>query len=58
MRAEIEVHRDDEGRLVGELGFGNHQTRSFIGVIELVGLIERSLETDRSDPPRDEGQPQ
>ena len=56
MRAEIEVHRDIEGRLVGELGVGDHEPRSFIGVLELVGLIERSLGADPSDARRDEGQ--
>jgi hypothetical protein len=57
MRAEIEVHRDDEGRLVGELELGDQRPRSFIGVIELVGLIERNLEADHPDACREKGQP-
>lgn len=55
MRAEIEVHRDDEGRLVGELGVGGCEARAFVGVMELVGLIERSLGTDQAGAPDHDG---
>lgn len=53
MRAELEVHRDNEGRLVGELDAGDHEPRAFIGVLELVRLIEQELGEERfhSDAP-------
>lgn len=57
MRAEIEVHRDDEGRLVGEVDTGDHEPRTFVGVLELVGLIERNLGATPSDAPGDAGRP-
>ena len=57
MRAEIEVHRDHEGRLAGELHVGDQRPRTFTGVMELVGLIERSLGADLPGPRRNEGQP-
>lgn len=57
MRAELEVHRDNEGRLVGELETADHEPRAFIGVLELVRLIEQELGEEHSDarfPSRDE----
>ncbi len=57
MRAEVEVRRDEQGRLVGEIHFGATDRQSFIGVVELVGLIERGLagEASGAGPP---GQPE
>jgi len=57
MRVAIEARRDEEGRLVGVLEAGNHERRAFVGVLELVGLIERELGDGRSDahfPSQDE----
>jgi hypothetical protein len=49
MRAEIDVRRDEEGRLVGEIGTVGEAPRAFIGVLELVGLIERSLGVEEAE---------
>lgn len=48
MRAEFEVRRDEQGRLVGEIHFGATEHQSFVGVVELVGLIERGLVDETS----------
>ena len=50
MRAVIEVERDDAGRLVGELDCAGGGGRPFVGLMELVGLIEDALEVGRAGP--------
>jgi hypothetical protein len=50
MRAVIDVARDPEGRLVGELDCRGAGSRPFTGLMELVGLIEDGLEADRARP--------
>lgn len=50
MRAVIDVARDPEGRLVGELDCPGAGSRPFSGLMELVGLIEDGLQFDRAGP--------
>lgn len=50
MRAVIEVARDREGRLVGEVDYAPVGRRPFTGLMELVGVLEDALETDRTGP--------
>jgi len=56
MRAEVEVHRDNGGRLVGELRVDGRERHSLIGVLELVCLIERGRGAALSDRRRGAGQ--
>ncbi len=57
MRAEVQVDRDNGGRLLGEPDVGGRGRHSFIGVPELVDPIGRSAGPGRSDPRRGAGQP-
>lgn len=50
MQATIEVERDEGGRLVGELDCTSNGRHPFIGLMELVGLIEDGLDADRGRP--------
>ena len=62
MRAVIDVARDREGRLVGDVKCSGCERRAFIGLMELVGLIEDGLDArcgasdskagGRTGPPR------
>ncbi len=55
MRAVIEVERDGEGRLVGVLDCSGPGRRRFVGLMELVGLLEDGLETAGEPPIASEG---
>lgn len=55
MRAVIEVERDGEGRLVGALDCSGPGSRRFIGLMELVGLLEDGLEAAGEPPAMPEG---
>lgn len=44
MRAVIEVERDSEGRLVGTIDGPGQTEQGFVGLMELVGLLEQGLE--------------
>ena len=55
MRAVIDVARDPEGRLVGELDCRGAGSRPFTGLMELVGLLEDALETAGEPPTVSEG---
>lgn len=55
MRAVIEVERDGEGRLAGVLDCSGAGRRRFIGLMELVGLLEDALEADPAPPAMPEG---
>ena len=56
MRAEVELDRDNGGRLLGEPDVARRERHSIIGVLELVGLIERAAGAGRSDLHRGAGQ--
>jgi hypothetical protein len=57
MRAEVELDRDNGGRLLGEPDVARRERHSIIGVPELVDLIGRSAGAGRSGPRRGAGQP-
>jgi hypothetical protein len=44
MRAVMEVSRDPDGRLTGQVSCAKSNPRSFLGIIELVGILENALE--------------
>ena len=52
MRAEVQVDRDNGGRLLGEPDVARRERHSIIGVPELVDLIGRSAGAGRSGPRR------
>lgn len=43
MRLELEVRRDDEGRLSGSVGAPSHEKFAFVGVLGFVAAVERCL---------------
>lgn len=55
MRAEIEVERDVEGRLVGVIDCSGPGRQRFTGLMELVGLLEDGLEAEGGPPTVSEG---
>lgn len=47
MRLELEVRRDDEGRLSGRVGAPSHEPVAFVGVLGFVAAVEGWL----AEPP-------
>jgi hypothetical protein len=43
MKAVMEVSWDPDGRLMGQVSCAGSSPRSFLGILELVGILEHAL---------------